>query len=225
MKIFGYNVEECLTFFMLIVIGYFIAKMFSQKCNGFSVGAQIDCESITNPAKCHMHYRHGCEFKDDKCGYKLQAPKSCDQCTSVKSLEKNKGNICVENKPSIVGMNCELDEQCTVGMPGGENYCKNGKCANEDRGNLDKNEKCFHPASCNSKLCIYRPNNDDYLRCGTCGELAQADCTFPSAFYGACMVQNGKCVDSTDLENGKKCVKDSNCSSGYCNEKKICADK
>ena len=40
MKIFGYSVEECITFFMLVVVGYFIAKLFSQKYNGFSVGAQ-----------------------------------------------------------------------------------------------------------------------------------------------------------------------------------------
>ena len=36
----GLKNEEILTCLMLVVIGYFIAKMFSRSCNGFSVGGQ-----------------------------------------------------------------------------------------------------------------------------------------------------------------------------------------
>tara|TARA_B100001287_G_C22388299_1_gene392114 strand:+ start:38 stop:151 length:114 start_codon:yes stop_codon:yes gene_type:complete len=35
---FGLKNEEILTYFLLIVVGYYIAKMFSKSCNGFRVG-------------------------------------------------------------------------------------------------------------------------------------------------------------------------------------------
>ena len=38
----GLKNEEILTCLMLVLIGYFIAKMFSRSCNGFSVGGQCD---------------------------------------------------------------------------------------------------------------------------------------------------------------------------------------
>ena len=52
------KVEEILVYLMLIVGGYYIAKMFSRSCNGFSVGGQLDCEtellarSIMNEPGC-----------------------------------------------------------------------------------------------------------------------------------------------------------------------------
>lgn len=49
---FGFKNEEILTYFLLIVVGYCIAKMFSKSCNGFSVGVQnsvdVDCEDMKN---------------------------------------------------------------------------------------------------------------------------------------------------------------------------------
>ena len=48
---FGLKNKEILTYLFLIVVGYFIAKMFSRSCNGFSVeGVQnsADCEDIKN---------------------------------------------------------------------------------------------------------------------------------------------------------------------------------
>ena len=39
----GLKNEEILTCLMLVVIGYFIAKMFSRSCNGFSVGGKMTC--------------------------------------------------------------------------------------------------------------------------------------------------------------------------------------
>ncbi len=41
--------EEILTCFMLIIVGYYIAKMFSRRCNGFSVGGQQFNEYISDP--------------------------------------------------------------------------------------------------------------------------------------------------------------------------------
>ena len=37
------KVEEILVYLMLIVVGYYIAKMFSRSCNGFRVGGQLTC--------------------------------------------------------------------------------------------------------------------------------------------------------------------------------------
>ena len=36
----GVKSEEILTYFLLVIIGYFIAKMFSRSCNGFRVGGR-----------------------------------------------------------------------------------------------------------------------------------------------------------------------------------------
>lgn len=44
------NTEKLLIYLILIIIGYFIAKMFSGMCscgNGFSVGAALDCDTVT----------------------------------------------------------------------------------------------------------------------------------------------------------------------------------
>jgi hypothetical protein len=38
---FSLKNEEILTYFLLIIVGYFIAKIFSKSCNGFSVGAKM----------------------------------------------------------------------------------------------------------------------------------------------------------------------------------------
>jgi len=35
------KVEEAIVYLMLIVVGYYIAKMFSRSCNGFSIGGQV----------------------------------------------------------------------------------------------------------------------------------------------------------------------------------------
>ena len=40
------KVEEIVVYLMLIVVGYYIAKMFSRSCNGFSVGGP-QCQTLT----------------------------------------------------------------------------------------------------------------------------------------------------------------------------------
>ena len=40
------KVEEIAVYLMLIVVGYFIAKMFSRSYNGFSVGGQHTCSDF-----------------------------------------------------------------------------------------------------------------------------------------------------------------------------------
>ena len=44
------SLEEILTYLMLIIVGYFVAKMFSRTCNGFSVGGSevyLDCPPLS----------------------------------------------------------------------------------------------------------------------------------------------------------------------------------
>tara|TARA_B110000858_G_scaffold196594_1_gene255795 strand:+ start:24 stop:791 length:768 start_codon:yes stop_codon:yes gene_type:complete len=67
--------EEILTYLLIIVVGYFIAKMFSRSCNGFSVGAYQcgtcpiveakcphDCNKIENKAD-HWY----CSGREQEC--------------------------------------------------------------------------------------------------------------------------------------------------------------
>ena len=35
------KVEEIVIYLMLIIVGYYIAKMFSRSCNGFRVGGRV----------------------------------------------------------------------------------------------------------------------------------------------------------------------------------------
>ena len=62
--------EEILTCFMLIIVGYYIAKMFSRRCNGFRVGGQPRQplnDYIMNPylINCNeMRYKDGATERD-----------------------------------------------------------------------------------------------------------------------------------------------------------------
>jgi len=60
---FGLKNDEILTYFLLIVVGYCIAKMFSRSCNGFSVGgqSQVNCSTYNNNKK-ECEKRSNCEW-------------------------------------------------------------------------------------------------------------------------------------------------------------------
>jgi len=210
MKIFGYSVEECLTFFMLIVIGYFIAKMFSQKCNGFSVGAPINCEGITNQANCHNHLRHGCEFKDGKCGYKnapagkkecldkkFKAPHctSCSNslhhypdCTECKERQY-KYPKCTDLKDckELNSAHCALNIFCELD--------NNNECQSTFLKRLgvecEKNNEC-QTGVCHSKDVLIEP-----YKCTNCSNVNEVSCRISPAFDGhsdVCKVNGGKCI-------------------------------
>ena len=51
------KVEEIMVYLMLIVVGYYIAKMFSRSCNGFSVGGQRMCADAP-PLTCISGTNH-----------------------------------------------------------------------------------------------------------------------------------------------------------------------
>ena len=48
--------EDILTCLCLIVVGYFIAKMFSRRCNGFSVGGQSEMHEMQEIKSYHSTY-------------------------------------------------------------------------------------------------------------------------------------------------------------------------
>lgn len=61
--------EEILTYFLLIVVGYYIAKMFSKSCNGFSVSA--DTCSQHEKSSCY----NNCKWQNGHC-VSLSVPSS-----------------------------------------------------------------------------------------------------------------------------------------------------
>ena len=56
---FGLKNDEMLTCFLLIVVGYIIAKMFSRRCEGFSVGFSTS-DSEFCPSECCNWPHHNC---------------------------------------------------------------------------------------------------------------------------------------------------------------------
>jgi len=65
--------EEILTYLCLIVVGYFLAKMFSLRCDGFSVGGQ-SCENLTVEDNCN---------KTDGCTYIYRGERGLGECVST----------------------------------------------------------------------------------------------------------------------------------------------
>jgi hypothetical protein len=64
------KVEEMLKCFMLIIVGYFIAKLFSKTCNGFNVGGQVGGQPV--PVMCNPK-----ATPEERCPY---GNKPCPQC-------------------------------------------------------------------------------------------------------------------------------------------------
>ena len=70
---FGLKNDEILTYFLLIIVGYTIAKMFSRKCEGFSVG--VDSDNYYNPKLLNRKFNpdtcfygcYGLQIEDNKC--------------------------------------------------------------------------------------------------------------------------------------------------------------
>ena len=81
---FGTKNEEILTYFLLIVVGYCIAKMFSRSCNGFSVGGQlyVNCATYNNNEdECN---------KDSQCEWSSGTGGNYDALTGWSDECKNK---------------------------------------------------------------------------------------------------------------------------------------
>ena len=87
-RFLGFKTEEILTCLLLVVVGYFIAKMFSERCgcNGFSVGNQYKCNLVrsgTNRCGTPLSARYTCPRDTD--GKLTQS--ECDLLTSKLSME------------------------------------------------------------------------------------------------------------------------------------------
>jgi len=100
---FGLKNDEILTCFLLIIVGYILAKMFSRSCNGFSVGGQIIdedtckreldslCDKITDHSNCIICAgENQKELKNAKCTQTIIS-KYCNKINlniEVKNIEQ-----------------------------------------------------------------------------------------------------------------------------------------
>ena len=170
MKIFGYSIEECLTFFMLIVVGYFIAKLFSQKCNGFSVGA-VTCKD-QNPGKCKILSNCRWNELESKCTNKY-APAPAPAVICNKN-EDCKSGICHKNPITKLG-NCV--NKCSDLNP---RACRvhPDKCRVENNNCMSKKgygESCEENNECQSGVCHSKDFVDSY-KCMKCSDVNVATC-------------------------------------------------
>ena len=125
----GLKNEEILTCLMLVVIGYFIAKMFSRSCNGFSVGGQPNF--IPPPAgfeenQCPQYILDILDFLEpsgraeiDKnycaqymCGYENNMCYSCDNIQDINTCSSKDNcnwseNSATEGDPSKCAFDTE----------------------------------------------------------------------------------------------------------------------
>ena len=92
----GLKNEEILTYLILVIIGYFIAKMFSRTCNGFSVGGPI--------------YNFSCYGNSDYLnGIPKQSP---DELYAGNSNEHGRVLCDLENPGSIINNRRHLSVNC-----------------------------------------------------------------------------------------------------------------
>tara|TARA_B110000977_G_scaffold197612_1_gene280602 strand:- start:972 stop:1301 length:330 start_codon:yes stop_codon:yes gene_type:complete len=107
---FGLKNEEILTCFLLIVVGYCIAKMFSRSCNGFRVGGQINCGDYTKYS-CGMSMSgFDCEWKGNKCVSIKSLPPSLPPSPPPSSC-RSSGEPCVNNVQCCLG-SCTSRGKC-----------------------------------------------------------------------------------------------------------------
>ena len=123
---FGLKNDEILTCLLLIVVGYTIAKMFSKRCEGFSVGGVRGGVPLcpSNGSKvdaCDLHYSNCDNLYTHTIG--SESPYSVHTCKKGGVLNAYRcistGNKCVfpENHDCQENADCE------------SSVCKNGKCA------------------------------------------------------------------------------------------------
>ena len=163
---FDYNIEKILTCFLLIVVGYFIAKMFSQKCNGFSVGAEVDCSTI-NPLLCKsLSY---CNILNGKCVDKntqsCNNNQDCDHCKNADIDKCKQGNI----------SGCKWNDKNLTCIP--LINCNNVNINDCKQGNIygckwnDKNSTCSPLSVCENNICQCIDDKLDfkaYPPCSSC---------------------------------------------------------
>ena len=121
---FGTKNEEILTYFLLIVVGYCIAKMFSRTCDGFSVGGQnissIEYELFEPDSNNYPNSDLICGYKYDMYGEPIPGS-FLDKCVHGKSC------VCLDQDKNIKKSIKEDPSICRAAF-GGVNGVYLGRC-------------------------------------------------------------------------------------------------
>ena len=198
----------------------FIAKLFSQKCNGFSVGAEITCEGASQSRCTKLLSKHGCEWVGRKC-IKTSAPAG----------KKDPGSGCNNNndcKSGYCNMNVDMDN--FNGMCDTKQTCDNDqqqpprceKCINDNLQFPDctkcKDGSKLNPPNCTEciqKLMNPKDNCQSHIPCEDIKD--SGNCAYSQHAYGLCKWFNNKCIKPKQL--GDPCKKNGECQSGVCHSK------
>ena len=177
---FGLKNDEIFTCFLLIIVGYCIAKMFSRRCEGFSVGGvrgayplcpndsrnPVD-ECFAHSGNCDKLYTHtiGNESdysvhtcKDGPLGYCISSGNKCvfpegHDCQEPADCESS---VCENGKCAPSPSPPPPPPSC----PSGEEYCRNtaggdnSGCYSNCNGGKLRGDDCF----CYPKCCFYDPD-------------------------------------------------------------------
>lgn len=143
--------EEILTYLCLIVVGYFLAKMFSLRCDGFSVGGQPECRIYNNNMNACNNSTMGCAYQNNS-----------QQCVETELLSDK------AEAPPPVGMNerpfipTEQDQHCIRNIAQGLNEL------GSPRSNQTYNQYCKDKGE--DKECFYSNYHDEHT-CRSCKSI------------------------------------------------------
>jgi len=202
---FGLKNDEIFTCFLLIIVGYCIAKMFSRRCEGFSVGAFPLCpndsrnpvdECFAHSGNCDKLYTHTIGNESD---YSVHTCKDGPLGYCISS-----GNKCVFPE----GHDCQEPADCESSV------CENGKCA-------PSSPPPPPPPSCPSgeEYCISGDgsgNKGCYPNCKN-GKERGDDC---KCWPNCCFPDPDKCPGGPYIcdscENNNDCLNNTTCVNGQC---------
>jgi len=166
---FGLKNDEILTYLLLIIVGYTIAKMFSKRCEGFSDDTDPPitiCPGIKVPSCSFLHDDPDCETKytDNitNSGFsKCKKGGLFDLCESSNNeCRLGANNPCTRS--SDCWGECK-DGKCTDGTPpkcpSGESYC-----LDECHAICDDDEERYADCRCWPKCCRTKNCNPNWPR-------------------------------------------------------------
>ena len=147
--------EEILTCLFLIVVGYFLAKMFGLRCDRFSVGGQPDIP-CTNSQDCNNNAAIDDDGKDMVYGYRPNCRCLCKSDYTGRSCNRLHAHLCI----SQINMDdCISHDGCYYSTKDNENICRS--CESIDLTYIDteyKDRRCKMPMT-NGK-CRYDLTSD-----------------------------------------------------------------
>ena len=93
------SLEEILKYLMLIIIGYFIAKMFSKTCNGFSTQRNLCSDPTSDPLVQGKPKQMGITLTVEGGDYCNTTASTCvDNDTILVGWSETTAPICSKNK-------------------------------------------------------------------------------------------------------------------------------